>query len=45
MEIIYYFSAKKLPFVVTEADQVHNRYIEKLMNRPDPIFAEPIQNS
>ena len=37
-----YFNAKKLPFVVTEADQVHNRYIEKLMNRPDPIFADPV---
>ncbi len=37
-----YFSAKKLPFVITEADQVHNRYIEKLMNRQDPIFADPV---
>ena len=37
-----YFNAKKLPFVVTEADQVHNRYIEKLMNRPEPIFADPV---
>ena len=37
-----YFNAKKLPFVVTEADQVHNRYIEKLMNRQDPIFADPV---
>ena len=37
-----YFSAKKLPFVITEADQVHNRSIEKLMNRQDPIFADPV---
>ena len=37
-----YFSAKKLPFVITEADQVHNRYIEELMNRQDPIFADPV---
>lgn len=37
-----YFSAKKLPFVITEADQVHNHYIEKLMNRQDPIFADPV---
>lgn len=37
-----YFSAKKLPFVITEADHVHNRYIEKLMNRQDPIFADPV---
>ena len=37
-----YISAKKLPFVITEADQVHNRYIEKLMNRQDPIFADPV---
>ena len=37
-----YFSAKKLPFVITEADQVHSRYIEKLMNRQDPIFADPV---
>ena len=36
-----YFSAKKLPFVITEANQVHNRYTEKLINRPDPIFADP----
>jgi hypothetical protein len=34
--------AKKLPFVITEANQVHNRYIEKLANRPDPIFADSI---
>ena len=27
---------------VTEADQVHNRYIEKLMKRQDPIFADPV---
>jgi len=40
-----YFSAKKLPFVITEAEQVYNRYIEKLINRPDPIFAEPVKNS
>ena len=37
-----YFSAKKLPFVITEAEQVHNRYKEKLINRPDPIFADPV---
>ena len=36
-----YFSAKKLPFVITEANQVHNRYVEKLINRSDPIFADP----
>ena len=40
-----YFSAKKLPFVITEAEQVYNRYIEKLINRPDPIFAEPVKDS
>ena len=40
-----YFSAKKLPFVITEAEQVYNRYIEKLINRPDPIFAEPVTDS
>ena len=37
-----YFSAKKLPFVITEADQVHNRYIEELINRPSTIFADPV---
>ena len=37
-----YFSAKKLPFVITEADQVHNRYIEELINRPNTIFADPV---
>ena len=37
-----YFSAKKLPFVITEADQVYNKYIDKLINRPDPIFGEPV---
>ena len=36
-----YFGAKKLPFVITEAEQVHNRYIEKLMNQQDSIFADP----
>ena len=40
-----YFSAKKLPFVITEANQVHNRCIEKLMNRHDLIFADPVKNS
>ena len=37
-----YFSAKKLPFVITEADQVYKRYIEKLINRPNTIFADPV---
>ena len=37
-----YFSAKKLPFVITEADQVHNRYIKELINRPSTIFADPV---
>jgi hypothetical protein len=37
-----YFSAKKLPFVITEADQVYKRYIEKLINRQDSIFADPV---
>jgi hypothetical protein len=37
-----YFSAKKLPFVITEADQVYNKYIDKFINRPDPIFGEPV---
>ena len=36
-----YFNAKKLPFVITEANQVHNRYVEKLINRSDTIFADP----
>ena len=36
-----YFGAKKLPFVITEADQVHSRYIEKLIKQQDPIFADP----
>ena len=36
-----YFGAKKLPFVITEAEQVHNRYIEKHMNQQDSIFADP----
>ena len=36
-----YLGAKKQPFVITEANQVHNRHIEKLINRPDPIFADP----
>ena len=36
-----YFSAKKLPFVITEAEQVYNRYIDKLINLQDPIFANP----
>ena len=37
-----HWSAKKLPFVITEADQVYNKYIDKLINRPDPIFGEPV---
>ena len=37
-----YFSAKKLPFVITEANQVYNRYIEELINRPSTIFADPV---
>ena len=36
-----YFGAKKLPFVITEADQVYSRYIEKLIKQQDPIFADP----
>ena len=40
-----YFGAKKLPFVITEAEQVYNRYLEGLANRPVPIFADPDKNS
>ena len=40
-----YFSARKLPFVITEANQVYSRYIEKLSKQIDPIFAEPVQKS
>ena len=36
-----YFGVKKLPFVITEADQVFNRYMDKLVNRPDSIFSAP----
>ena len=37
-----YFSAKKLPFVITEAEEVFNRYMDKLINRQRPIFADPV---
>ena len=37
-----YFSTKKLPFVITEAEEVYNRYIDKLINRQDSIFADPV---
>ena len=37
-----YFSAKKTSFVITEAEEVFNRHMDELNNRPDSIFAEPV---
>ena len=37
-----HWRTKKLPFVITEAEEVYNRYIDKLINRQDSIFADPV---
>lgn len=33
-----YFGAKRLPYVITDAEQVYSRYIEKYADQTDPIF-------